>query len=423
MILTTRSLGLALLLLLLFLGATVTLQWWTARETRQLQNAAIEEQRARFLRAVTVSGLTPEKWNTGLPAEIGALLGGTVELFPPGADMPAVVAAPTERAATLSFVQELPGAPGWRVRGRFAPPAILRMQVLHQRIVLAIVLLALIVAVVPLLLALLGTRRNTPLEGGTRTPWTTVRAQAVGLEQLARISHERTTALAHEHGARVRAEENLEVNRSLLDQSMAERARLGRELHDNICQTLYAVCLTLESVQKKNTLAPPLQGRVDQCMRELRRLNQEVRAYIQQLEPARLQEQTFISAVEAMLAPFISDDSVRIDHRLAEEALALIPPQQTADILNILREAISNGIRHGRARHITLRAGRSDREIALSVQDDGSGFPVDRIGRQPGHGLGNMQARAEGLGGSIRIESAPGKGTRVLLTLPVASLS
>ena len=205
----------------------------------------------------------------------------------------------------------------------------------------------------------------------------------------------------------------------MLDQSVGERIRLGRELHDNICQTLYAVCLTLESVQKKNTLAPQLQQRVDQCMAELRRLNQEVRAYLLELEPARVHGQSFAGAVAALISAFPADAAVKFEQRLDQEAVALIPAAQTADVMNILREAVSNSLRHGHAKNITLRAGRSDREIALSVQDDGAGFAPDD--GSSGHGLANMQVRAAAMGGSIRIESSPGKGTRILLTLPVPS--
>ena len=87
--------------------------------------------------------------------------------------------------------------------------------------------------------------------------------------------------------------------------------------------------------------------------------------------------------------------------------------------MNILREAVSNSLRHGHARNVSLLAGRSDQEVALAVQDDGEGFIASLGGK--GHGLSNMQARAAALGGSLRIESTPGKGTRVLLSLPVAS--
>ena len=413
--LNTRSLGLALLLLLLFLGTAVTLQWWLHRETRQLQTVAVEELRARLTQAMAASPRPPEQWDAALLREFGALLGGTVELLrtpPPTAD-----SAPSP---LLSFSQPLAGTPGWQVRVTFAPPALLKVQVLQQRVLATVVLLALLLALVPLLLVFLTARQSPAIDPGTRTPWAASRAQAIGIEHFAKISNERGTALEHEHGARVRAEEDLQVNRTLLGQSVAERVRLGRELHDNICQTLYAVCLTLESVQKKATFTPELKQRVDLCMTELRRLNQQVRAYLEELEPAQVTGQSFAGVLNDLIGSFSAGQGVQIEQRLDQEAVALIPAVHFAEIMNILREAMSNSLRHGQARHITLLAGRDDQTIALSVQDDGHGFAPTGAAHS-GHGLGNMQARAAVLGGSLRVDSTPGKGTRVLLTLPVAS--
>jgi signal transduction histidine kinase len=413
--LTARSLGLVLLLLLLFLGATVTLQWWLRQETGKLQVQAVDEARERLARALALSGRPPGQWDAGFQRELGAILGGTVVL-----ERTEAPAAPPATGTAISFAQAVAGAPGWQARATFAPPALLRMQALHQRVIATMVLLSLLFAVLPLFMMLLSSRRGAPLEAATRSPWAAARAQAVGMEHFAKISNERGAALEQEHGARLRAEEDLQTNRTLLGNSVAERVRLGRELHDNISQTLYAVCLTLESVQKKGALVPELQQRVDQCMVELRRLNQEVRAFLGELEPARVTSHSFTGALNDLIGSFAAGQDVRIEHRLDDEAVALIAPVHIAEIMNILREAVSNSLRHGGARHITLLAGRSDEAVALAVQDDGRGFTPVAHG-QAGHGLGNMQARANALGGSLRIESATGKGTRVLLTLPVAS--
>lgn len=413
--LNTRSLGLALLLLLLFLGAAVALQWWLRRETGQLQGVAVEEVRERLARALAVSDRSPASWDAAFRRELGALLGGTVEYFP-GAVQP----APASPGTALAFTQKVAGAAGGQIRVAFTPPALLKVQVLHQRVLAAMVLLALLLAIVPLLLVFLSARQTPAGDTGSHTPWAAARAQAAGMEHFAKISHERGAALDQEHGARVRAEEDLQVNRTLLGQSVAERVRLGRELHDNICQTLYAVCLTLESVQKRADFTPELQQRIDLCMTELRRLNQRVRTYLEELEPAHVTGQSFSGALHDLIGSFAAGQEVKIEQRLDQEAVALIAPGHFAEIMNILREAMSNSLRHGQARRITLLAGRSDQMIALSVQDDGGGFTP--TGAAPsGHGLGNMQARAAALGGSLHIESTPGKGTRVLLTLPVAS--
>jgi len=412
---STRSMGLALLLLVLFLSATLAVEWWVGHETKQLQLAAIEGQRARLIHVLELAGRPPEKWDAAFQRDLGTILGGSVEL----SKTEAATANPVRAAHGLSFSEPIPSAPGWRARVEFAVPALARVQILHQRTLAVVVVLALLLAMVPLFLVLLGTRRAALPEGASRVPWAMSRANALGLEHFAKISNERSVALEQEQGARLRAEENLQVNRTLLTHSVEERARLGRELHDNICQTLYAVCLTLESVRKKNTLAPELSQRVDHCMGELRRLNQEVRSYVQELEPGRLNSQSFTDAVAAMTAAFTLQEGVYIEQRFDEEAVALIPPHKIADIMNILREAVSNGLRHGQARHIALLAGRGEGEIALAVQDDGTGFTGG--GKNGGHGLANMQARAAFLGGRLQVESTPGKGTRVLLSLPVAS--
>ncbi len=416
--LNTRPLGLAVLSLLLFLGAAVALQGWLLRETRQLQGVAIEEQRAKLGRIIAVSGLPPEKWDARFQAELGAMLGGTAQLYRTNS-RPAVF---PNGKGSLSFTEPVATAPGWEAHVNFAIPALIRVQVLHQRILAVVVLLALLLALVPLLVVVIAARRGGLADGATRTPWAAAQAQAVGMEQFARLSNERTAALAEEHAARERAEEDLEVNRNLLDRSVAERVRLGRELHDNICQTLYAVCLTLESVQKKSALSPEMSARTDQCLAELRRVNQEVRAYLQELEPGRVNGHSFATALAGLIGSLPTEDEVRIERRLDAATVELIPTHQVAEIMNILREAVSNSLRHGRAKHIVLRAGQSDQAIALSVQDDGIGFAAGH-GSGNGHGLHNMQARAKALGGSLEVDSKPNKGTLVILTLPVPALA
>jgi signal transduction histidine kinase len=141
-----------------------------------------------------------------------------------------------------------------------------------------------------------------------------------------------------------------------------------------------------------------------------------VRSYLQDLEPGSVNGQSFNAALAGMLGSLPTGDEVNIERRLDAETLELIPSQHVAEIMNILREAVSNSLRHGRARHIILRAARSDDTIALSVQDDGAGFTP---GAGSGHGLGNMRARAAGLGGRLDVESTPSKGTRIILSLPL----
>ena len=301
----------------------------------------------------------------------------------------------------------------------FAAPAASRLVALHERMLVALVLLVLVMMAMSVLVALY---RRAAGESDSRALLPDARSNMLGLEHLARISVERSEALQREAGARHRAEEDLQVSRTLLDRSMQERVQLGRNLHDNICQTLYAVSLSLEGV--KRTAAGAGTGttglRLDQCIAELRRLNHEVRSYLKDLEPDGILSQPFIEAVEAMLAGQSRSEGPKLVQDLQPDATGLITPEQTPEVVNVLREAVSNSIQHGRARTITLQARRGEQSVVFAVHDDGIGFECSTAGGK-GHGLANMQARAAELGGAVKIVSAPGKGTRVLLSIPVAS--
>jgi signal transduction histidine kinase len=409
--------GSYLILLLALLLAAQGMNGWLQRQTqvqvRQLNEEAVALKREQFRQAAERLQLRAQPTERNF-AEAGRAIGATIFSY---GDQP-VLPPPGQ----LSFSEPVATSPMGPIKALvcFPLPPTTRLIALYHRVTLVLFLLCPVLFAMGLLLATLARRRETD-DRSSRAPWPVARTQALGFEHFAKITNERTVALAAEHGARLRAEEDLQVNRTLLGQSVDERIRLGRELHDNICQTLYAVCLTLESVQKKNTLAPELSSRVDQCMKELRRLNQEVRAYLQDLEPASVHGRSFAEALNGMLDSFSAGAGVRIEQRLDEEAVSLIAPAHIAEIMNILREAVSNSLRHGGAQRVTVLAGRSDQAIALAVQDDGAGFLPARTRASAGHGLANMEARATALGGSLRVESQPGKGTRVLLTLPVAS--
>ena len=411
----TRHLSLALVLLLVFIAAALAAQFWLERETRQLQAEGIAAKRAQLLKALEVLPRPPAEWDADYQRTLGAILGATVTVRPAN---PAA-AAPARTAGQLAFDQALPGDPALAAHVTFAPAPTGRLFILHQWMIVAVLLLALLFLLVAGLLSL---PRRGGGDGSAAPFLQSARREMRDLEQMARISVERGEALARESGARHRAEEDLELSRTLLGQSRDERVRLGRELHDNICQTLYAVSLTLEGVRGRLTPGAPGSAaeRLDQCVAELRRLNHEVRVYLKGLEPDTLQRQRLAEALDAMLAAQVRPESIRLVRDIDEEATALVPPDQAAEVVNLLREAVSNSLKHSRARTLSVHARRGDGCVVFAVHDDGLGFdPATAVGQ--GHGLANMQARAEALGGSVQVVSGGGKGTRVLLTLPVTS--
>lgn len=409
-----RTLGLAFVLLLIFLATSLAIQAWLDGETTRLQAEAVAIHRAQFEKALELTRRPVAQWDEDYLRELGALIGGTVTLRDKGRPM-------TEEppgSGLLRFSHPLPPETRLEARVSFFAPAAGRLVGMHQRMLATIVLLALFLVLIPVLVILF---RRPVSEGGSTPPWRAARTEMQGLEHFARMSVERGAELERELGARRRAEEDLLLSRTLLGQSLEERVRLGRDLHDSLSQSLYAISLTLESVRKKLGKSAPaeLPRRLDQCIAELRRLNQEVRAYIRELEPATLQRQSFREALTAMLDALPVDESaVRIERRIDAESAALILPEQTAEVINIVREAISNSLRHSKAQTLVVRIQRGDDAVALAVQDDGTGFDF-AAGDKRGHGLENIRSRAEALGGSLQIVSTPGKGTRVSLTLPI----
>jgi signal transduction histidine kinase len=410
----TRHLGFTLILLLVFLTAALAAQAWLQRESRRLQADVVAAKRAQFAKALESIHQPPETWDADFRRLLGDLMGGTMTLYsdalPPPLESPG--------AGLLGFDYRLPGDHAFTARVTFAAPAANRLAVLHERMLVAIILLALLLLMVSALLTL---PRRSLGESGTHQPWTTARAEMAGMEHFARISVARGEALERESGARHRAEEDLQLSRTLLGQSLEERIQLGRELHDSICQTLYAVSLTLEGMRARLAGSPgDTTQRLDQCITELRRLNHEVRSFLKELEPGTVHRQPFIEALDSMLGSQPCDAGVRLVRNLDEDATALIAPERATEVVNILREAVSNSLQHGRARTITVHARRDEGTVLLAVQDDGAGFdPAAHAAH--GHGLANMQARAAVLGGTVNVVSSAGKGTRVLLTLPVTS--
>ncbi|HVU18941.1 MAG TPA: ATP-binding protein [Candidatus Didemnitutus sp.] len=408
-----RPLRIALLLLAFFFAGVAAVQWWLQRETEELQEAALATRRAELAEAVALAESLHAPWSDAFLQSLGGALAGRVTVITVEESRHPPV------GGGLAVEAPLPSQAGKVVRLYFTPLARPRLAILQRRALAASVIIGLLLLVIAVVGAL---PQRGQTEGLTRTPWQRSESEMDGLTRLARLTAERGALLAQETGARQRAEQDRDVSRDLLTRSHEERVRLGRELHDNICQTLYAVSLSLESVGRRVEAEPEVAQRLTQCIGELRRLNHEVRTHLRELEPGEVQRQSFEEALRQMLDTGPAGPEVRVVRQLDEFAVGSIAPDQAIDVLNILREAISNAVRHGRPHSIVIRAERDQSTVALAVQDDGCGFPAGE-GNGQGHGLANMRARASGLGGSLRVESAPGKGSRVLLLVPVASPS
>jgi len=199
-----------------------------------------------------------------------------------------------------------------------------------------------------------------------------------------------------------------------------ERDRIGRDMHDGIIQSLYAVGLSLEDVPDLMVESPlEAQARVERAIDSLHRAIGELRDFIFGLRPELLDRAGLAAGLAALADEFrvntMLDVRLEVDAASGQE----LAPAQSVEVLQIAREALSNVARHARATMVTVELARTDGALRLRIADNGIGFrPGDR--RAPTHhGLANMQERALTLDASLSIESQEGAGTGIELRVPL----
>jgi signal transduction histidine kinase len=291
------------------------------------------------------------------------------------------------------------------------PPAASRLIALQQRTLAWLLLLALALFLITAMAGFLGWLR--PQTGSLPL------SEVQNLSRIAQTSAEQGTALILERDERRRAEADSQFKQTLLGHAREEKVQLGRDLHDGIIQSLYAAGLTLESARALVHRDPAeAERRLASTLAALNTVIRDVRDYIHGLAPERLQRANFGQALHVLTDGLGAGREAKFDIQVDDEAAALLGTGQVTEALQIAHEAISNGLRHGRATVITLRLRRGEHEVCLLVQDNGTGFdPAARA--HAGHGVNNMQARATRLGAELRVNSSPGMGTRVVVNIPI----
>jgi len=195
-----------------------------------------------------------------------------------------------------------------------------------------------------------------------------------------------------------------------------ERRHLARELHDSVSQAIYSVVLTAHAAERQlggdaEAVRRGLQGVIELAEAALA----EMRALIFELRPEALAEVGLMGALHRQLDGLELRHSLRTVRRLGPEPDLPFMTKQV--LLRVAQEALHNVVKHASATTVTVAAGLEGRTLELSVLDDGVGFDTTRA--YPGHlGLTSMHERVAALGGSLRVDSAPGNGTAVRVTVP-----
>jgi len=219
-----------------------------------------------------------------------------------------------------------------------------------------------------------------------------------------------------------RTQDNLRFYVQQVSQAQeAERKRIARELHDVTAQALVAVSRNLEGLASGNS-----QVSIKDIREQVRDILQEVRRFGQQLRPSILDDLGLLPAVKWLVSELTENYGIATDIEVLGEACQLLPEAELM-LFRIVQEALTNVRRHSGADKVCVRVEFADHGTKIMVSDNGKGFEMPtRVGdlaRTGKLGLAGMQERAQLLGGTLVIDSKPGKGTTLTVEVPLPGVN
>jgi two-component system sensor histidine kinase DevS len=200
---------------------------------------------------------------------------------------------------------------------------------------------------------------------------------------------------------------------------LAERERIGMDLHDGIIQSIYGVGLTLENALLSINEDPAnAKERVQQAIDGLNHVIRDLRSYILDLRPRQLGNDGLISGLRRLVTEFRANTFAEVYLSGPEKELVQLPQEQALALFHICQEALANAAKHAKAKNVQITLWTTDERVLMEIHDDGRGFEMGKISSSIGHGLANMQTRAHAVSGDVDISSVVGEGTTVLAWVP-----
>jgi signal transduction histidine kinase len=249
--------------------------------------------------------------------------------------------------------------------------------------------------------------------------------------ELETVVQRRTASLAdsydrlrNEMAERAAAEAAREaLRRQLLNAQEEERRRIARELHDQMGQNLTALHLGLKSLQESEaccnqlpSLVEPLQQLAAQTARDLHRVALELR-------PAALDDLGLIKALRQLVETWSARSRIEADLETTGYNPTGVSPEMKTALYRIIQEALNNVAKHSGAKHVSIILRRTAAHVQAMIEDDGHGFDAEtemEAARGRGRlGLVGIEERLAVIAGKLNVESAPGRGTTLVVRMPM----
>jgi signal transduction histidine kinase len=211
--------------------------------------------------------------------------------------------------------------------------------------------------------------------------------------------------------------------RRIMQAQENERKRIARELHDDTIQSLIALSRRLEALATSEEQLPNgASARIRELWQQTGEMVRRVREFSQNLRPSVLDDLGLLPTLEELTSDMERQVGLKTEfHALGERRRLASEVELT--LFRIAQESLSNVRRHSRATKVTTTVELTDSAVRLRIEDDGIGFKppklTDDLRAEDGLGLIGMHERARLLGGSLQIESEPGKGTTVVAEVPI----
>jgi signal transduction histidine kinase len=211
------------------------------------------------------------------------------------------------------------------------------------------------------------------------------------------------------------------LSRRLIEAQEQERARIARELHDDLSQRMALLQIGLEQFEQQ---IPGLSSQVRKQLRDIAELSAEVSSTIHnlshQLHPSKLETLGLVASIRGFCREFSQQHKLAVQfvhHDIQEE----IPKDVSLCLFRVVQEALQNVVKHSGAEDAQVELSGQDNQIDLCISDSGTGFGPESVRVEAGIGLISMRERLRLVGGHLSIESGPSLGAQLRIRVPLSS--
>jgi signal transduction histidine kinase len=200
---------------------------------------------------------------------------------------------------------------------------------------------------------------------------------------------------------------------------LEERNRIARELHDTLEQELAGITMQLDLAVDCFQQAPGVAQHALETARDMSRHSMvEARRSVWDLRCQLLEDGDLVSALAQIVEPLVPREQTKVDFKIQGSPVRL-PGRLEMNLLRIGQEAVANAVKHGCARQVSIELRYESVSVCLTVSDDGQGFAAGQPSPTGHFGLLDMRERAQSMGSHLRVESEPGRGTRIAVEVPL----